>query len=153
MANKEWLNMKSESLGVEIRIWGESGTSPCDAIEQQLDVQFGDEIREFVETVGNASIGPFMIAVGGNDQGQMSAVTETNASRSVNAELPRQYIKVMDHAGESYFYDARSNEVHAFDSLNIDPAMKTLSFERFDKFLEWTFEESKFQSEDSEFAL
>jgi hypothetical protein len=153
MANREWLNGKSASLVVETRTWGSSGRSAREAIEEQLDVQLGDEIGEFVETIGNASIGPFMIVVAGDEQGQMSAVTETNVARSVRAELPREYIKVMDHAGESCFYDARSEGVFAFDSLNIDPAMKTLSFDGFDKFFEWAFEEAKLQSEDNEFAF
>jgi len=153
MANREWLKGKGESLGVEVRIWGSAGPSAREAIEQQLDVKLGDEIRDFVETVGNASIGSFMIVAAGDAQRQMSAVTETNAARSVNAGLPREYIKVMDHAGESYFYDASSGGVYAFDSLNIDPAMKTLSFDGFEKFLEWAFEETKLQSEDNEFAF
>ena len=59
----------------------------------------------------------------------------------------------MDHAGESYFYDAETDAVYAFDSLNIAPQMKTLTFNCFDKFLEWAFEEAKLQSEDSRFAF
>jgi hypothetical protein len=148
MADKDWVNTTGNRLGVETRIWGASGRSVCERIEGQLGVILGDELTEFAETVGNASVGPFMIAVGGNEQGQMSAVAETNSARMVNNDLPRSYVKVMEHAGESYFYDSQSHEVHAFDSLNIDPAMKTLSFSGFNKFLEWAFTEAKLQSED-----
>lgn len=153
MANEKWLNAKSDELEVEFRIWGERGRSIRESIEQQLDVRLGKEIANFIESVGNVSIGPFLIAVAGNDQGQMSAVTETNSVRADCPELPTHFVKVMDHAGESYFYDTDSDQVHAFDSLNIDPAMKTLSFDGFDKFLEWAFEEAKLQSEDSRFKF
>lgn len=153
MADAKWLIAKGKILGVQARSWGSSGHPSLESIERELEVRLGSQIADFVETLGNVSVGPFLIAVAGNERGEMSSVTETKAARTICATLPHEYVKVMDHAGESYFYDSRTGGVYAFDSLNVNLSMKTLSFDDFDRFLEWAFEETKLQSEDGRFAF
>ena len=152
MATCDWIYEKKASSGVDVRVWGQRGRESCSEIEDGLEVTLGDELESFVETVGNVSIGPFMLAIAGGVGSEMSAIAETKASRE-SARLPLSLVKIMDHAGESYFYDTLSFEVVVFDSLNIDRSMPTLSFGSFDEFLNWLFEEARRQLEDPEFAF
>lgn len=156
MANREWVDERQATSGVEVRVWGRQGTDPRTDIERELGVTLGEEIGSFVETVGNASIGPFMVVVAGSDDGAMSAITETRTCRETANAMPTHLVKVMDdEAGGSYFYNAKTGEVEVFESvpLNPDPSLRMRVFDGFDKFLEWAFQEAKLQSEDSEFPF
>lgn len=156
MANREWLDAQQATSGVEVRVWGRQGADARTDIERELDVTLDEEIGSFVETVGNASIGPFMVVVAGSDDGAMSAITETRTCREAANAMPSHLVKVMDdEAGGSYFYNATSGEVEVFESipLNPDPTLRMRAFDGFDKFLEWVFQEAKLQSEGSEFAF
>lgn len=156
MANRAWIDEKQSVSGVEVRVWGRQGVDPRRDIERELGVTLGKEIAAFVETVGNASIGPFMVVVAGSDDGAMGAITETRSCRETASAMPVHLVKVMDdQAGGSYFYNAKSGEVEVFESVPLDPDLHSRMrvFPGFDKFLEWAFEEAKLQSEDNEFAF
>jgi hypothetical protein len=156
MANRKWIAEKQSTSGVEVRVWGRQGAHQRMEIERELGVTLGEEIASFVETIGNASIGPFMVVLAGSDDGAMSAITETRTCRETANAMPMHLVKVMDdEAGGSYFYNAKSDEVEVFESvpLNPDPLSQMRVFAGFDRFLEWTFEEAKLQSERNEFTF
>lgn len=158
MANRAWIDKKQSISGVEVRIWGRKGYKPRREIERELGITLTEEIADFVETIGNASIGPFMVIVAGSNDGAISSITETIACREISNSMPIHLVKVMDdEAGCSYFYNASSGKVEVFESvpLNFDPRSRIRVFDGFDKFLEWVFEEAKIQSEneDNEFAF
>jgi hypothetical protein len=153
MVNRKWFEEQTEMSHVKSRIWGRCGEDACSEIESELGVQLGDEISDFIGTVGNASVGPFMLTIAGSDDRSMSAITETKTCRADVGTMPVQFVKIMDHAGESYFYNAESGTVEAYDSLNVNPSMCTLRFDGFEAFLKWLFKEAKSQSEDTAFAF
>ncbi len=150
MVNKDWLLASGVRLGIEVRVWGAAGASIRRLLEEQLGVQLSLDLKEFAESVGNVGIGPFVIALGGDGEERMGALAETKAARVLETTIPMHFVKLMDHAGESYFYDANSEEVSVFDSLNLDPMMRTLRFSGFVEFLEWVFEEARRFEQDNE---
>lgn len=156
MANRKWIAEKQNATGVEVRVWGRHGAHPRVEIERELAVTLGEEIAFFVETIGNASIGPFMVVLAGSEDGAMSAITATRTCRETANAMPMHLVKVMDdEAGGSYFYNAKSHEVEVFESvpLHPDPISRIHVFAGFDRFLEWAFEEAKLQSESNDFSF
>jgi len=156
MADREWLDEKQSSTGVEVHIWGRHGVKVRQEIERELDVVFDEQLASFVETVGNAGIGGFMVLIAGSDDAAWNCITETKRCRGLVPQMPADLVQIMDNgAGSTFFYNANSGEVEVFESvpLNPDPHSRMRVFAGFDKFLEWAFEEAKLQSEDNEFAF
>lgn len=142
-----------EESGGQYRAWGVSGSEAVNHLSARLGTELASEFREFVENFGNLSVDPFLIAVTGNEAGEMSAESSTDLLIRDNVKLPPGLLRIMEHAGESYFVDPASGEVCAFDSLNINPAAQTLKFGSFDEFLRWAVKESAEQLHDSRFKF
>lgn len=153
MINVDWLESKSREFNVDMRIWGASGPDLRRELESRVGVAFTDPISQFIENIGNVSLGHFQLIVGGDDEGQMSVATETESARKQDHFLHKGFLKIMDHAGESYFFDVGSNVVLAFDSMNTGEGMQTMEFPDFQKFIEWLFSEAKASSEDDRFKF
>lgn len=141
----------AEEVGVNWRAWGLSGSEAASNLSARLGIELASEFREFVENFGNLSAGHFLITVTGNETGEMSAETSTGVLQSEDSNLTPVYLRIMDHAGESYFVNAVSGEVSAFDSINIKPPERTLHFTNFDDFLRWILRESAEQLLDARF--
>jgi hypothetical protein len=153
MADAAWLNSQSKTFGQEARIWGRRGTDVRDQICDELGVTLDDEISSFICTVGNVSIAPFLVSIAGGNDGAMGAIERTKSLREVEPSLPPFLIQIMDQAGELYLYNDKNGTVAAYDMLNLDPTMKTLSFSSFDEFLTWVFKEASLQADDDMFKF
>lgn len=142
-----------EQHGTQFRAWGASGSDVAKCISDRLNAPLPQEFRHFIEDFGNISISPFLIAVTGNKEGEMTALESTETLRRGGLDIPQGYLRIMEHAGESYFVDVASGIVTAFDSLNITPSAKTLEFGNFDQFLQWIVKESTEQLQDPRFEF
>ena len=140
-------------MGVSWRAWGLSGSEAANNLSARLGIELASEFHEFVENFGNLAVGHFLIAVTGNEKGEMSAEFSTELLQCDNINLSSGNLRIMEHAGESYFVDAASGEVSTFDSLNIKPTERTLDFANFDEFLRWIVKESAEQLRDERFRF
>ncbi len=132
----------AEEKGVSWRAWGLSGSDAANTLSARLGIELASEFREFVENFGNLAVGHFLIAVTGNEKGEMSAESSTEFLLCDDFDLSSGNLRIMEHAGESYLVDAASGEVSACDSLNIKTTERTLNFGNFDEFLRWVVNES-----------
>lgn len=142
-----------EESGAKYRAWGLSGSEIANRLSARLGTELASELREFVENFGNLSVDPFIVAITGNEKGEFSAESSTDQLHNGEVGFPAGSLRIMEHAGESYFVDLASGEVAAFDTLNITPTARTLKFDSFDEFLKWVVKESAEQLHDSRFQF
>jgi len=140
------INDLKQRLSGENRIldpWGLCGEQAILRIEAGLNVKISGSIREFVFELGNLRIPPFSIVLSGDMVGRFSAVTQ---SKNLWNEYPflaaLQNIKLMEHAGEDFFYSCNNGDVMAFESVHPIPGMETLRWSSFDEFMNWIIAES-----------
>jgi hypothetical protein len=125
--------------GLDHRVWGRAGAGVAAAIESALGVQLSSDLRDFAERLGNLVVGPFSIVVSGSEAEDFSCVTETLRAREEHALIGNR-VKLMDHAGEDYFFVPETQGVECYESINLDPAMTTQRFHSFAEFLDWIVE-------------
>jgi hypothetical protein len=148
MWTRESFEQRIAVTRVKGKCWGRRGHDVVNEIETSLGVALNVELRGFAENVGNAIVGPFSVVVTGSEDGKFSCITETRTIRCLEYQCSK-LVKIMEHAGESYFAVSDSDSILCYDSLNMKQGMETQLFHSFAAFVDWLFEEAKLaRSED-----
>ncbi|HUU83203.1 MAG TPA: hypothetical protein VM243_06830 [Phycisphaerae bacterium] len=122
-------------------------------VERGLSIRLGQQLRGFTTGIGNLRVDPFNIVVAGDDEGRFSTVTETQCLWSENPPLRKaKFVKLMEHAGEIYLYNPDTERVAAYDAFRPVTGEETLTWESFDQFVEWVFEEARAIAKGQEFC-
>jgi len=137
------LEARARELGLEGSVWGLRGLAAIERIERGLGVTLSRSIREFVTEVGNFSVGPFEIVVGGDESGSYSAVTQTMPLWEINPGLKSNCpVQIMIHAGEIYLNWPETDSILAYDSMRPVVGEETMKWDTFAAFLDWLFQEA-----------
>ena len=143
MWSREELEQRIATAGIKGKCWGRFGRSAIDEIEQALEITLCTVLRDFGGNVGNLIVGPFSLLVCGSEDRVLSCVTETAVIRRSGNPYAKRLVKIMDHAGESYFGVSDSDAILCYDSINIAEGAETQSFSNLEQFVNWAFEEAK----------
>jgi hypothetical protein len=124
MWNREQLEQRMAAAGLKGKCWGRFGNAAVEDIEATLKAALPTELRSFGEHVGNVIVGPFSVIVCGSDDRKLNCATETLKMRTGNNRQSHKLIKIMDHAGESYFAASDTEEIRCYDTLNVTEGME-----------------------------
>lgn len=152
MADRKWLEEKKAERGIDVHIWGRCDVDARRQIEEELGIQFDEQIATFIETVGNAGIGGATLLITGSDGADWNCITETRRCRASTSGFPNQFVLIM--GGETNcFYNAETGDVECYESvpLNIEPNARLQHFDGFDEFVEWLIDEAALASADPRF--
>jgi len=151
MWTRDELSRQIEEKRLTGACWGRIGRRARIELEQELGIVLDGELGEFAENVGNFRVNPFNVLVTGDENALLTAASETRSLRASPCfHLPHTYVKIMDHAGESYLYDAATGRVVAYESLNATLGSETLTWPNFRAFLEWLIEEASYHLSERE---
>lgn len=133
---------KLRAKGLPGYSWGRRGLVVLDEIRNVFGYGIPPDICEFIMNYGNVVLGPFSINITGGEGGVMGCILETKAlSFSLDPGLG-SVMKILDHAGESYFYVFDDKLIKSFDSLNIACGCETGVFEDLSGLINFAFNEA-----------
>lgn len=133
--------------GLTCEAWGDSGEIAATAIEASLGVQLPNELRSFVQNLGNLRLDPFDLCIAGDPQRRVGAVASTKSLRENVPDAPVSAVQIMEHAGEVFLLRVPSGEIVAHESARPVLGAETLRWGNFVEFFDWIVGEAhRFQS-------
>jgi hypothetical protein len=127
------------NMGLDGAPMGERGSQVVQRIECELSIKLPDDMKSFIENVGNVGIGPFLIVFGGVDG--RAAIEETK-KLNIDSLLGSAFL-IMEYAGESTLFVPRNGCISAYDSFYMMQGQELRKHETFSEFLDWVFREAK----------
>jgi hypothetical protein len=99
---RENFEKKMRSENVDYNIWGKHGKSCVSELESKLNFKFVQEVKSFIENIGNLGIGSDDIIFTGPENSPTSCVTESEDVGLMNSDCPIKAVKIMDQNGVSF---------------------------------------------------
>lgn len=120
MWNRKDFEERMKKENIEIRYWGRYGKSVLEELERALKFKFNDEIRSFIEEIGNLDMGSCDIVIAGNEKNTYNCVTESKDVELLQEDEPATGVKIMDDAGMSYILH-KDGSIKAYEHTYIKP--------------------------------
>ena len=84
---------------IRFRFWGRRGKHVVNELEEQLNFKFSDEVRFFIEEIGNLDLGSYDVIISGDEEGSCNSISESEQVGLFNKNQPSKGVKIMDSGG------------------------------------------------------
>lgn len=143
MWSREKIEKRLVSEGIEGQIWGRRGPEVVRELEEQVNFSFHPDLALFAQFIGNLMVNPFNILVTGDENGEITCVTESEQLGILDNKSKIKGIKIMDHAGESYIWIKNSNVINVYESIYLDENNVLMKFCSLSDMIDWIIKEAK----------